>query len=107
VRRDWGNIQQLDQLERYIKTKTVAPPNGNPMSVVMAELTPNYASVLKHVTRNLKDLAVMVNRELSDWLRDNNCSDNANIIATDFFTGNDIVNVAIETNFRKLSRHLN
>ncbi|CAH1374041.1 unnamed protein product [Tenebrio molitor] len=107
VRRDWGNIQQLDQLERYIKTKTVAPPNGNPMSVVMAELTPNYASVLKHVTRNLKDLAVMVNRELSDWLRDNNRSDNANIIATDFFTGNDIVNVAIETNFRKLSRHLN
>ncbi|XP_063930654.1 PI-PLC X domain-containing protein 1-like isoform X2 [Zophobas morio] len=103
VARDWGDVQKVQDLETYVKYVSESAAPGNPMRVLMAELTPSYVSVLKHVTRNLKDLAVMVNRELSDWVRQNNRSANLNIVATDFFTGNDIINVAIESNFKRLT----
>lgn len=105
VQRNWGNVEKLDRLENFIKDKTSIPVRGNPMNVLMAELTPNYLSIFQYLNKNLKDMAVMVNQELSDWILDKNRADNLNIIATDYFTGNDMINVAIETNFRKLHRY--
>ncbi|KYB29346.1 PI-PLC X domain-containing protein 1-like Protein [Tribolium castaneum] len=104
VQRDWGNVQKLQNLENFVKTKISKPVRGNPLNVLMAELTPNYRNFLQYINTNLKDLALMVNRELTEWVIENNFADNLNIIATDFFTGNDMISVAIGTNFRKLQR---
>lgn len=70
----------------------------------MAELTPTKTYVLFHPTGSLRKLADEVNPMLGFWLRYQNRSDNINIIATDFFLGNDMINLAVETNDRKLFR---
>ncbi|KAK9874559.1 hypothetical protein WA026_005394 [Henosepilachna vigintioctopunctata] len=104
VSRDWGNVIHVDKLQRYIYEKTSRKHYGNPMTVLMAELTPTKLYVFLHPTSSLKNLADDVNPNLGFWLRDHNRSDNVNIIATDFFLGNDMINLAQETNDRKLFR---
>jgi hypothetical protein len=51
-------------------------------------------------TNNLRKLANDVNRKLTKWFRDEWARD-VNIVATDYFLGNDIINVAIEANVNR------
>ncbi|KAL3277121.1 hypothetical protein HHI36_012477 [Cryptolaemus montrouzieri] len=104
VSRDWGNVIQVDKLQKYIFDKTSRKQYGNPMTVLMAELTPTKIYVLFHPTSSLRKLADDVNPHLGYWLRNQNRSDNVNAIATDFFLGNEMVSLAQETNDRKLFR---
>lgn len=104
VSRDWPNVISTDKLQKYVHDKSSRKQYGNPMSVIMAELTPTKTYVLFHPTGSLRKLADEVNPHLGFWLRYQNRSDNINIIATDFFLGNDMVNLAVETNDRKLFR---
>lgn len=62
----------------------------------MAELTPQPIDLLFR-TNNLRKLADEVNKYVTKWFRDEWFKD-VNIVATDYFLGNDIINVAIEVN---------
>lgn len=68
---------------------------NNPFWALMAELTPQPIDILL-MTNNLRKLADDVNRELTKWFRDEWYQLPVNIVATDFFVGNDLINVAIE-----------
>lgn len=104
VARDWGDSISLEKLRKYIMARSNAKNYGNPLRVLMAELTPTKFYVALHPLAGLRNLADDVNPNLGFWLRDRNRSDNVNIVATDFFLGNDMINLAIETNYRKLRR---
>lgn len=62
---------------------------------LMAELTPQFSDIFL-LKNNLRKLADDVNRELTKWFRDEWESFSYNIVATDYFLGNDLINVAIE-----------
>lgn len=68
----------------------------NPMWALMAELTPQPIDVFFRIN-GLRTLADDVNRRVTKWFRDE-WANSVNIVATDFFLGNDIISVAIETN---------
>lgn len=93
----WGNKNKVNDLKRYLSTaiqehKTIQ----NPMWALMAELTPQPLDLVFRMN-NLRKLAEDVNKQVTKWFRDEWFKD-VNIIATDYFLGNDIINVAIEVN---------
>lgn len=63
----------------------------------MAELTPNTKTIIFHPEAGLRVFAEEINRNVTQWFRDLYWH-KANIVATDFFMGNNLIDVAIETN---------
>lgn len=68
----------------------------NPIWALMAELTPQPIDIIFR-TNNLRKLAEDVNRHLTVWFRDEWGSE-ANVVATDYFLGNNLISVAIAIN---------
>ncbi|XP_022903759.1 PI-PLC X domain-containing protein 1 isoform X2 [Onthophagus taurus] len=93
----WGDKRKVDELKEYLR-RSIKNHNSisNPLWALMAELTISPIDVFFVRTTNRK-LAQETNKELSKWFRDE-WGKESNIVATDFFLGNDMINVAIETN---------
>lgn len=68
----------------------------------MAELTPTPLDVMFNPTGSLRVMANAVNRNLTSWFR-NQWWSHANIVATDFFLGNNLIDVAVAANLRKIN----
>ncbi|PSN45286.1 hypothetical protein C0J52_17535 [Blattella germanica] len=68
----------------------------------MAELTPTPLDVMFNPSGSLRSMADSVNRNLTDWFR-NQWWPHTNIVATDFFLGNNLIDVAVSTNLRKIN----
>ncbi|XP_075548074.1 uncharacterized protein LOC142582348 isoform X2 [Dermacentor variabilis] len=88
----WPNAQSKEALMEYLKTKACVRGAGY-MVAIMAELTPKFP---KFVVSTRK-LAEWVNRDITELFR-RQPQKYAGIIATDFFLGNGIIDVAIEAN---------
>ncbi|CAH1108736.1 unnamed protein product [Psylliodes chrysocephalus] len=97
----WANTKSVSSLKQYIQKSIVEHSQAstiNPLWALMAELTPQPLDVV-FGTNNLRKLAQNVNSLLTQWFRDE-WSTNTNVVATDFFLGNNMINVAIEINTR-------
>ena len=104
VRHKWGNVQSLDDLETYLESVMVNATAGEfqfPWSA-MAELTPSSGDVLVDRFNGLRGAADIVNRNVTLWFRDRWTSAAA-IVASDFFLGTNIVDIAIRENQRRTS----
>lgn len=75
---------------------------GNPMRVLMAEMTPNLAYIVSHPSDDLGQLADCVNRNITFWIRDYNLQFGINLIASDSFLGNRMTEFSIGVNNMKL-----
>lgn len=94
----WADTVNSSVLKTYMQNQIVNHGSGvNSFWALMAELTPRTIDIVL-LTNNLRKLADDVNRELTKWFRDEWAQLSVNIVATDFFLGNDLVNVAIEQN---------
>ncbi|CAH0553027.1 unnamed protein product [Brassicogethes aeneus] len=95
----WGNRKKVSELknflQRSIKERRITL---NPLWALMAELTPQTLDLVFR-TNNLRQLADDVNKHVTKWVRDE-WSDEVNIVATDYFLGNDLINIAIDVNTR-------
>lgn len=75
--------------------------NGqNPLWAAMAELTPYPLDIIFNLSGGLRQMADSVNRNLTyqfqeEWWKE------ANIVATDFFLGNNLIDVSIQANIKK------
>ena len=65
----------------------------------MAELTPSPWDIIIP-NRGLRDLAQKANSEVTKWFRDE-WWHSASVVATDFFHGNDMIDVSIEANIKR------
>lgn len=93
----WGNKRNANDLKVYLgDTVKDHKTSLNPLWALMAELTPQTLDVIFR-TNNLRKLADNANRHVTKWFRDEWISQ-VNIVATDYFLGNDIINVAIDKN---------
>ncbi|GFU34738.1 PI-PLC X domain-containing protein 1 [Nephila pilipes] len=99
IPRAWGNKQNIKSLKNYFEEVFSAPtPKG--LWAAMAEMTPNAMYIIFHPENGLRKMAELVNREVTHWFRDLYWQ-KANIVATDYFLGNHIIDVSIHANQMK------
>ncbi|GIX98826.1 PI-PLC X-box domain-containing protein DDB_G0293730 [Caerostris darwini] len=96
IPRAWGNKQRPKDLKAYFK-EVFEKPTPKGLWASMAEITPNLRFLIFHPITGLRVLADEINRNVTHWFRDLYWR-KANIVATDYFLGNDIIDVAIRTN---------
>lgn len=100
MQQHWADTKNVGTLKNFIKTALREHRiTLNPMFALMAELTPQPIDWVFR-TNNLRKLANDANRHVTKWFRDEWARD-ANVVATDYFLGNDIINVAIEANVNR------
>lgn len=97
IQQYWGDKKDAADLKRYILSSIKTHNTiSNPLWALMAELTISPIDVIFNSASN-KNLADKINRELTKWFRDEWAKD-VNIVASDYFLGNDLINIAIEVN---------
>lgn len=96
VKHLWPNRDTLDGLESYLN-ETACRRNLGELNSLMVELTPTVFGVISDKYDGNRRLAQLVNRHVTNWIRDRwlHC---VNIIASDFFLGNDLIQLAIDSN---------
>ncbi|KAJ8910752.1 hypothetical protein NQ315_017209, partial [Exocentrus adspersus] len=93
----WGNTKKVSELQKFLAKSIIDHRlTINPMWALMAELTPQPIDIIFR-TNNLRKLADDINKYVTKWIRDE-WGKQVNVVATDYFLGNDIVNVAININ---------
>ncbi|KAF5295938.1 hypothetical protein FQA39_LY12710 [Lamprigera yunnana] len=98
----WADTTSVEYLYNYLNSvKNNHNHTKNPFCALMAELTPDENYIVNNLDKSLGYMANEVNHNLNVWLRKYNWSDVVNIVATDFFLGNDAISIAIEANERK------
>lgn len=101
----WADTKNAAELKAYlgnvIKQENRIQSSTNPMYALMAELTPATIDIIFQINK-LRKLANDVNRKITEWVRDDWHNYDINIIATDYFLGNNLVNLAIYINNNRL-----
>lgn len=96
VRHLWPNKDTIEGLAYYMNETTCRKYFGELRSM-MVELTPTVFGAIADKYDGNRKLAQQVNRPITDWIRDRwlHC---INIVASDFFLGNDLIRLAIHAN---------
>ncbi|XP_043235100.1 uncharacterized protein LOC122388258 isoform X1 [Amphibalanus amphitrite] len=94
----WGDKKSVASLYGFLREE-MRQRSGGPQWAAMAELTPSPWDIIIP-NRGLRDLAQKANSEVTKWFRDE-WWHTASVVATDFFLGNDMIDVAIEANIKR------
>ena len=97
VDHQWGDVQSAEDLFEYLSGVHEDPTGHGGFWSGMAELTPTLEDILQDRFGGLRNMADMVNRNVTMWYRDLWAA-RTNIVAVDFFMGTDIVDVAVRAN---------
>lgn len=97
-RQAWGDKKSVAGLYGFLREE-MRQRSGGPQWAAMAELTPSPWDIIIP-NRGLRDLAQKANSEVTKWFRDE-WWHTASIVATDFFLGNDMIDVSIEANIKR------
>ncbi|XP_022248514.1 PI-PLC X domain-containing protein 3-like [Limulus polyphemus] len=100
IQQMWGDRQSVSDLKSYFDN-LFSQSLPKRLWSSMAKLTPTIFTILINPTKGLRGLADDVNRNVTRWFRDLWWK-RSNIIATDYFLGNDIINVAIRSNRKRV-----
>ena len=105
VRHLWPNKDTLDGLAQYMNETTCRKYFGELRSM-MVELTPTVFGAISDKYDGNRRLAQLANRPVTDWIRDRwlHC---INIVASDFFLGNDLIRLSIISNRMRGLNHRN
>lgn len=93
----WANAQLLDDLRSFLDSQMNKRFESPRLWAAMAHLTPTLWDLLFRSHVGVRGLADRVSFSITRWLRER-WGHMANIVASDFFRSNDIINVAIRTN---------
>ncbi|KAK8738177.1 hypothetical protein OTU49_004085, partial [Cherax quadricarinatus] len=93
----WANAQILDDLRTYLDAQMNKRVGSPRLWAAMAHLTPTLWDMILRSHVGVRGLADRVNFSITRWLRQR-WAHMANIVASDFFRGNNVINVAIRTN---------
>ncbi|XP_068234926.1 uncharacterized protein [Palaemon carinicauda] len=93
----WANAQMLGDLQHYLDGQMTLRQSSPRIWAAMAHLTPSFWDVILRSHEGVRGLSDRVNRPVTMWLRER-WAHLANIVASDFFRGNNIINIAIRTN---------
>lgn len=101
VRHLWPNKDTVEGLAQYMN-ETTCRKYFDELRSLMVELTPTVFGVIADKYDGNRKLAQLVNRHVTDWIRDRwlHC---VNIVASDFFLGNYLTRLAIDSNKMRAS----
>lgn len=99
VRHLWAEAENVSKLEHYLN-RMICVETGYEATSAMAQLTPNTWGMIFDKYGGLRKLAQDVNWIISQWF-DEKWSSCANIVSTDFFLGNNIIEIAIKANRKR------
>lgn len=96
VRHLWPDKDSIEGLAQYMNNTTCRRYFGELRSM-MVELTPTVFGAISDKYDGNRRLAQQVNRPVTDWIRDRwlHC---INIVASDYFLGNDLIQMSIYAN---------
>jgi len=97
---EWGDKRTLPDLKGFLKGSLQRRGGGNQMWASMAEFTPKPLDIVLRPTQGLRNMAQTVNIPLTFWYQDKSWYTRSNIIATDFFLGNNIIQTSIIANYK-------
>lgn len=95
----WGNQQSPVGLQSFLQ-RCVNNADGITLWAAMAELTPTPLDVMFKPSGSLREMADLINRNITRWFS-NLWWQKSNIVATDFFLGNNLIDIAVAANLRK------
>lgn len=100
VRHLWPNKDTLEGLAQFMNETTCRKYFGEFRSM-MVELTPTVFGAISDKYDGNRPLAQLVNRHVTDWIRDRwlHC---INIVSSDYFLGNDLIRLSIYANKMRL-----
>ncbi|XP_054714890.1 PI-PLC X domain-containing protein 1-like [Uloborus diversus] len=96
----WGDVDKVRDLKAYLNRTVCSTRAPRGLTSAMAQLTPSTMGAIFDFYGGLRNMADAVNRQITKWFRDE-WSHCANIVSTDYFLGNNIIEIAIETNKRR------
>jgi len=99
VRHLWAEADNTSRLQDYFE-RMMCMVSGFEATSAMAQLTPTTWGVIFDKYGGLRKMAQDVNWIISEWFQEKwwSC---ANIVATDFFLGNNLIEVSVEANQRR------
>lgn len=103
VRHLWPNKDTVEGLAQYMN-ETTCRKYFNELRSMMVELTPTVFGAISDKYDGNRRLADSANRPVTDWIRQRwlHCM---NIVASDFFLGNDIIRLSIYANRKRLNNN--
>ena len=96
----WGNARNPTQLFSYLDESMAEKSDAVYLWVAMTHLTPSTFDVLMNLTGGIRKLTNKISRSVTKWYRDI-WWQKANIVATDYFLSNNLVEVARTVNRRR------
>ena len=96
----WGNTRQPQKLFKYLDGMMEAKRSATLLWVAMTHLTPSTMDVLWNLTGGIRQLNDKISLAVTKWYRDR-WWQKANIVATDFFLSNNLVDVSRTANRRR------
>lgn len=97
---EWGDKRTLPSLRDFLGDAIKRRGGGSQMWAAMAEFTPKPLDIVLRPTYGLRNMAQKVNIPMTYWFQNRTWYNGANVIATDFFLGNNIIQTSIIANYK-------
>jgi len=98
---EWGDKRSLPNLKSFLLESVKKRGGKGQVWAAMAEFTPKPLDIVLRPTQGLRNMAQTVNIPLTYWFNDKSFFSRANVIATDFFLGNNLVQKSINSNYKR------
>jgi len=96
----WANTKHPNNLFRYLNETMNTKQSATYMWVAMTHLTPSALDVVWNLAGGLREMNDKISKKITRWYRDI-WWQKANIVATDFFLSNNLVDVSRNVNRRR------
>jgi len=108
VEQAWGDARNRHELYAFLtgNMRSRKDRGSKHLWAAMTHLTPSAWQFLSKSTGGFRFLSDSIAREVTKWYRDEWWS-SANIVATDFFLGNNIIEESVRSNRRRVKECLN
>ena len=94
----WGDVNQVEDLEVYLSGALNEFGCKGQFWSAMAELTPTATDIILKPNVGLRGFAELINLLVTSWFQSKDWYSRANIISTDYYLGNNIIEMAIKVN---------
>jgi hypothetical protein len=94
----WGDKNTVPNLLAYLPEAISQYGCTNRFWSAMAELSPTPADIITRPNYGLRNLAADTNKPLNEWYKKPEWYSRSNIVSTDYYFGNDLIQTCIEVN---------
>lgn len=100
---EWGDKRRLPDLKEFLEDALFRRSKRGQLWAAMAEFTPKPLDIVLRPTSGLRNMAQVVNIPITYWFQDKSWYPKTNIVATDFFLGNNLVQSSIIANLKGIN----